>query len=95
MIYRLQNNDFEHFCRDVENDLRNSKFEDGQHNNRSFGNLIQQENERSIKHEIHQNSEEFSFITQQFNNLFKDIFHEIEDGKFQIPFNDDDGEKYF
>ena len=74
----------------MENDLRSSMIFDNHLNNHPSS--TQQEPPRNFHRTPNQIvDDEMSLLSEEFNNIFKDIFKEIEYGHFQIPFGDSNG----
>ena len=74
----------------MENDLRSSMIFDNHLNNHPSS--TQQEPPRNFHRTPNQIvDDEMSLLSEEFNNIFKDIFKEIEYGHFLIPYSNPNG----
>ena len=77
----------------MENDLRSSMIIGDCHSNANQRSTQQETASSSHKSRTPNSdvNDEMSLLSEEFNNVFKDIFKEIEHGNFQIPFSDPNG----
>lgn len=74
----------------MENDLRSSMIIDD-HSNQQYSTQTPESHSSKIRTPNEEVKDEISLLSEEFNNIFKDTFKEIENGNFQIPFNDPNG----